>query len=220
MLARSDDLPIPSDKIRQATRAIVFTAGGTRATAKCSTSGSSSALASLLARSGESPMCRSGRALATVFSDILHYQNMLCRYDTYALKCQDIFSVHGVSGRPRPVRDKPARNTRRRLRCVQTLRREVRAGEGLLPESVQDNAGGREEEDRSRPRQGNLREAGHHVPRGLRAVAHLQATPATLMALQTPRPSMALHRSPLLRQRPVRGADGFLLRVAAHRSAR
>jgi hypothetical protein len=34
-------------------------------------------------------------ALATVFSDSLRYQNMLCRYDVYALKCQDIFSVHG-----------------------------------------------------------------------------------------------------------------------------
>lgn len=34
-------------------------------------------------------------ALATVFSDFLRYQNLLCRYDTYALKCQDIFAVHG-----------------------------------------------------------------------------------------------------------------------------
>ena len=34
-------------------------------------------------------------ALATVFSDCLRYQNMLARYDTWALKCQDIFSVHG-----------------------------------------------------------------------------------------------------------------------------
>ncbi len=34
-------------------------------------------------------------ALLTVFSDFLRYQNMLCRYDTYALKCQDIFAVHG-----------------------------------------------------------------------------------------------------------------------------
>lgn len=33
-------------------------------------------------------------ALLTVFSDIVRYQNMLCRYDTYALKCQDIFSMH------------------------------------------------------------------------------------------------------------------------------
>ncbi|GGK16611.1 DNA methylase [Pilimelia terevasa] len=34
-------------------------------------------------------------ALATVFSDFLRYQNLLCRYDSYALKCQDIFAVHG-----------------------------------------------------------------------------------------------------------------------------
>ncbi len=34
-------------------------------------------------------------ALSTVFSDFLRYQNTLCRYDTYALKCQDIFAVHG-----------------------------------------------------------------------------------------------------------------------------
>jgi putative DNA methylase len=34
-------------------------------------------------------------ALLTVFSDTLRYQNMLCRYDSYALKVIDIFSVHG-----------------------------------------------------------------------------------------------------------------------------
>jgi hypothetical protein len=34
-------------------------------------------------------------ALATNFSDLLRYQNMLCRYDTVALKSLDIFSVHG-----------------------------------------------------------------------------------------------------------------------------
>jgi len=34
-------------------------------------------------------------ALLTVFSDSLRYQNLLCRYDTWALKCQDVFSVHG-----------------------------------------------------------------------------------------------------------------------------
>jgi adenine-specific DNA methylase len=34
-------------------------------------------------------------ALATVFSDFLRYQNLLCRYDTNALKCQDVFAVHG-----------------------------------------------------------------------------------------------------------------------------
>jgi adenine-specific DNA methylase len=34
-------------------------------------------------------------ALATVFSDFLRYQNALCRYDTYALKVLDVFSIHG-----------------------------------------------------------------------------------------------------------------------------
>ncbi len=34
-------------------------------------------------------------ALLTVFSDTLRYQNMLCRYDSWALKIIDIFSVHG-----------------------------------------------------------------------------------------------------------------------------
>ena len=34
-------------------------------------------------------------ALATNLSDLLRYQNMLCRYDIMALKSLDIFSVHG-----------------------------------------------------------------------------------------------------------------------------
>ena len=33
--------------------------------------------------------------LATNLSDLLRYQNLLCRYDTMALKSLDIFSVHG-----------------------------------------------------------------------------------------------------------------------------
>jgi putative DNA methylase len=37
----------------------------------------------------------SRQALLTVFSDTLRYQNMLCRYDSYALKIIDVFSVHG-----------------------------------------------------------------------------------------------------------------------------
>ena len=35
------------------------------------------------------------QALATNLSDLLRYQNMLCRYDTMALKSLDIFSIHG-----------------------------------------------------------------------------------------------------------------------------
>jgi hypothetical protein len=34
-------------------------------------------------------------ALATNLSDLLRYQNMLCRYDTAVLKSLDVFSVHG-----------------------------------------------------------------------------------------------------------------------------
>lgn len=34
-------------------------------------------------------------ALATNLSDLLRYQNMLCRYDNMALKSLDIFSIHG-----------------------------------------------------------------------------------------------------------------------------
>ncbi len=34
-------------------------------------------------------------ALATNLSDLLRYQNMLCRYDSRALKSLDIFSIHG-----------------------------------------------------------------------------------------------------------------------------
>ena len=34
-------------------------------------------------------------ALATNLSDLLRYQNMLCRYDIMALKSLDIFSIHG-----------------------------------------------------------------------------------------------------------------------------
>jgi hypothetical protein len=49
----------------------------------------------LLRRIQGVPEPEARHALATVFSDSLRYQNMLCRYDTYALKCQDIFSVHG-----------------------------------------------------------------------------------------------------------------------------
>lgn len=48
--------------------------------------------AQMLARSSDE---RIRNALATNLSDLLRYQNMLCRYDTTALKSLDIFSVHG-----------------------------------------------------------------------------------------------------------------------------
>ncbi len=52
-------------------------------------------LATLLRRIRDVPDEAAREALLTVFSDSLRYQNMLCRYDTYALKGQDVFSVHG-----------------------------------------------------------------------------------------------------------------------------
>jgi len=41
------------------------------------------------------PNVRIRNALATNLSDLLRYQNMLCRYDSMALKSLDIFSIHG-----------------------------------------------------------------------------------------------------------------------------
>ncbi len=43
----------------------------------------------------KTPNERVRNALATNLSDLLRYQNMLCRYETRALKSLDIFSVHG-----------------------------------------------------------------------------------------------------------------------------
>jgi adenine-specific DNA methylase len=43
----------------------------------------------------QEPSDRVKRAVATNLSDLIRYQNMLCRYDTMALKSLDIFSVHG-----------------------------------------------------------------------------------------------------------------------------
>lgn len=48
----------------------------------------------LAERISEEPADRR-RALATVFSDFIRYQNMVCRYDTAALKVLDVFSIHG-----------------------------------------------------------------------------------------------------------------------------
>ncbi|HXH33031.1 MAG TPA: hypothetical protein VNJ54_01310 [Plantibacter sp.] len=49
----------------------------------------------LAARISEQPDGPIKRALQTVFSDLLRYQNLLCRYDRQALKPTDIFAVHG-----------------------------------------------------------------------------------------------------------------------------
>jgi adenine-specific DNA methylase len=52
-------------------------------------------LALLAERIDQEPESAVKRALVTVFSDLLRYQNMLCRYDRQALKPTDVFAVHG-----------------------------------------------------------------------------------------------------------------------------
>ncbi len=52
-------------------------------------------LASLAARVAAVAEPGLREALATNLSDLLRYQNMLCRYDTRSLKSLDVFSVHG-----------------------------------------------------------------------------------------------------------------------------
>lgn len=52
-------------------------------------------LSRLAQRIAAQPDRRLRHALATNLSDLLRYQNMLCRYDTRSLKSLDVFSVHG-----------------------------------------------------------------------------------------------------------------------------
>lgn len=49
----------------------------------------------LEARISSEPEGSVKRALQTIFSDLLRYQNVLCRYDRQALKPTDIFAMHG-----------------------------------------------------------------------------------------------------------------------------
>lgn len=70
----------------------------------------------LAARIDEEPDGSIKRALQTIFSDTLRYQNMLCRYDRQALKPTDIFAVHGF---PVP-----------RIACEAALLGERRVGSG------------------------------------------------------------------------------------------
>ena len=60
-------------------------------------------------------------ALATNLSDLLRYQNMLCRYDTTALKSLDIFSIHGFPVGLIACESNLLRNSRRgkRFQCWQ-----------------------------------------------------------------------------------------------------
>ena len=89
------DLPIPEDEIPDGDETTRLHRWGYRRYREMFNGRQLLGLGLLLRQILDLPTRMEREALLTVFSDFLRYQNMLCRYDTYALKCQDIFSVHG-----------------------------------------------------------------------------------------------------------------------------
>ena len=113
------------------------TAGAMTASANSSTPASFSALETGARFIANVKDQRVRRALATNFSDLLRYQNMLCRYDTMALKSLDMFSMHGFPVGYMQVESNFARHRqRRRYPCrfgrLVEHHREVRKGQTLL----------------------------------------------------------------------------------------
>lgn len=95
LLAQHRDLELPDDDIRNGDETRRLLRWGYRKFREMFNERQLLSLGLLMRRISEVPNKEAKHALATVFSDSLRYQNMLCRYDSYALKCQDIFSVHG-----------------------------------------------------------------------------------------------------------------------------
>jgi adenine-specific DNA methylase len=91
----SPDLPIPDDDIPPGDETDRLLRWGYAKYRDMFSARQLLSLGTLLDRLMEVEAAPIRHALLTVFSDFLRYQNMLCRYDTMALKCQDIFSVHG-----------------------------------------------------------------------------------------------------------------------------
>ena len=94
-LLEAPALPIPDDEIPRGDETDRLHRWGYRRYREMFTERQLLGLGLLLRRITEVSDPPVRHALLTVFSDFLRYQNILCRYDTYALKCQDIFSVHG-----------------------------------------------------------------------------------------------------------------------------
>lgn len=90
-----DELPIPNDAILPGDETTRLHRWGYRHWHELFSDRQLLGLGTLMKRIGQVPDEEVRYALATVFSDFLRYQNLLCRYDTYALKCQDIFAIHG-----------------------------------------------------------------------------------------------------------------------------
>lgn len=94
-LQAAGDLPLPADEIPAGDESDRLRRWGYRRYRELFADRQLLGLGLLLRRVLLVPEAPERHALLTVFSDSLRYQNLLCRYDTYALKCQDIFSVHG-----------------------------------------------------------------------------------------------------------------------------
>lgn len=94
-LGAAGDLPLPQDEIPAGDESDRLRRWGYRRYRELFSDRQLLGLGILLRRILLVPEAPERHALLTVFSDSLRYQNLLCRYDTYALKCQDIFSVHG-----------------------------------------------------------------------------------------------------------------------------
>jgi adenine-specific DNA methylase len=95
LLKQCKDLELPNDEIRDGDETKRLHRWGYSKFREMFNERQLLSLGLLMRRIGDVPNKEARHALATVFSDSLRYQNMLCRYDSYALKCQDIFSVHG-----------------------------------------------------------------------------------------------------------------------------
>jgi adenine-specific DNA methylase len=95
LFAARQDLQIPNDDIPDGDETKRLHRWGYRKFREMFNTRQLFSLGILLQRVKKVADAHARHALATVFSDCLRYQNMLCRYDEYALKCQDIFAVHG-----------------------------------------------------------------------------------------------------------------------------
>ena len=95
LLAKNGHLPIPEDRIPDGDETKRLHKWGYDRYREMFNERQLVTLALLMERIRQVKNDEARHALATVFSDSLRYQNMLCRYDSYALKCQDIFAVHG-----------------------------------------------------------------------------------------------------------------------------
>lgn len=95
LVAVRETLPIPADEIVPGDETDRLHRWGYHQWAEMFSDRQLLGLGTLAARIGQVLDDELRFGLATVFSDFLRYQNLLCRYDTYALKCQDVFAVHG-----------------------------------------------------------------------------------------------------------------------------